>query len=390
MNKEEIILKIIEKIKKQDISKITFSNIREKNMELKKIIGKIILIKNKPHIQFEYIYKRIIKHKNIYILENDILIQELESLFLISKDINFKTSNEEISIKISKKLKINVNTKFKNNKIIVKQHNNEKKYILSAEKIYPFLIELSIQTSNGIIKKDKYNKFKQINKYLEFINDSIKHIDKKNKITIIDFGCGKSYLTFSLYYYLTDILNLDVDIFGIDLKKEVIDNCNNIAKKLNYNNLKFIYSDISNFNISQKIDMVISLHACDIATDIAILKAIKWKANSILAVPCCHKEVNKQINRNYLPIMLKHNIIKEKFSTLFTDSIRSEILDACSYKSDIVEFISEKNTPKNILIRAYKRDKFIDFDKINKIEEYLKSLDITMYLIDNIKKEMKN
>ena len=266
------------------------------------------------------------------------------------------------------------------------EHNKKKDYFLDEKQKYPFLVELGIQNKDGKVVKSKYNKFKQINKYLEFIKQATTQLDSSKQITILDFGSGKSYLTFSTYYYLTEVLNMDVKIIGIDLKKEVIENCNSIAKKLNFTNLSFIYGDVIDYENKDEIDMVISLHACNTATDIAILKALGWNAKVFFAVPCCQKEVNGQLNSDFLPFMLKHGIVKEKFSTLLTDSVRSEVLEAFGYKSDIVEFISAENTPKNQLIRAYKTTNNVDKDKLSNIEKFTTSLNVKMFLLDEVKK----
>lgn len=269
------------------------------------------------------------------------------------------------------------------------EHNAKKEYFLDEKKKYPFLVELGIQNKDGKIIKSKFNKFKQINKYLEFIKQATTQLDTSKKITILDFGSGKSYLTFSTYYYLTEVLNLNVKIIGIDLKKEVIAHCNEIAAKLGFKDLEFVFGDVVDYENNNEIDMVISLHACDTATDIALLKALSWQAKVFFAVPCCQKEINSQLNDDFLPFMLKHGIVKEKFATLVTDSIRSDVLEAFGYNSDIVEFISAENTPKNQLIRAYKTTNKINANKIAEIENFLTSLNVKMYLIDEIKKMAK-
>ena len=382
----EIIYEVLNLIADNNISKITFSNIRNKELELDKVIAKLVSIKNNINIQFEYRFKRIIKHTNIITSDTETVKNELMKLFKLAKDINIVTINENINIKISKKFKINVNRKKVNTMNISFDHNNKKEYFLSEKEKYPFLIELGIQSKEGHIIKNKFNKFKQINKYLEFIKQAITQLNTKKQITILDFGSGKSYLTFSAYYYLNEILKLDVKIIGIDLKKEVIEHCNKISKKLDFSKLSFIYGDVINYENNNEIDMVISLHACNTATDIAILKALGWNTKVFFAVPCCQKEVNSQLNNDFLPFMLKHGIIKEKFSTLLTDSIRSEVLEAFGYKSDIVEFISEENTPKNQLIRAYRVNNTIDTKKIEKLEKFTSSLNIKMFLLDEINK----
>ena len=381
-----IISEILTHIANNNINKITFSNIRNKDLELDKVIGKLVNIKNNINLQLEYRYKRIIKHTNIVTTDSENIEKEIIELFELAKDINVSTVDENINIKVSKKFKISVNRKKTNSKAISFDHNKKKEYFLDEKQTYPFLVELGIQNNDGKIVKSKYNKFKQINKYLEFIKQATTQLNSDKQITILDFGSGKSYLTFSTYYYLTEVLKMNVKIIGIDLKKEVIEHCNNTAKKLNFTNLSFIYGDVIDYENKDEIDMVISLHACNTATDIAILKALDWKAKVFFAVPCCQKEVNGQLKADFIPFMLKHGIIKEKFSTLLTDSVRSEVLEAFGYKSDIVEFISAENTPKNQLIRAYKTTNNIDKDKITNLEKFTTSLNVKMFLLDEVKK----
>ncbi|ERK59509.1 hypothetical protein HMPREF1983_00527 [Gemella bergeri ATCC 700627] len=384
----ELINNLLNQITNHNIVKITFSNIRNKDLELDKVIAKLVKIKNDIYIQFEYRYKRIIKHKNIGITNNIDLNEILEELFSLAKDINVISGDEIIDIKISKKFKISIKRTKTTKKEITFNHNNKKEYFLDEKTTYPFLVELGIQNLDGRIKKSKFNKFKQINKYLEFIKHSVDQLDNKNQITILDFGSGKSYLTFSTYYYLTEKLNLNVKLIGIDLKKETINLCNQIAQKLNFNNLSFVYGDVIDYENNENIDMVISLHACNTATDIAIIKALTWNAKIFLAVPCCQKEINSQLAADFIPLMLKHGIIKEKFSTLLTDSIRSEVLEIFGYKSNIVEFISEENTPKNQLIRAFKTTNNIDIKKLQELKKFTEMLNIKMFLLDEIEKLM--
>lgn len=382
----EIISEVLSHIANNNINKITFSNIRNKELELDKVIGKLVNIKNNINLQLEYRYKRIIQHTNLVTADSKSIEKTIVDLFELAKDINVVTIDENINIKVSKKFKISVNRKKTTSKVISFDHNKKKEYFLDEKQKYPFLVELGIQNKDGKVVKSKYNKFKQINKYLEFIKQATTQLDSNKQITILDFGSGKSYLTFSTYHYLTEVLKMNVKIIGIDLKKEVIENCNNIAKKLNFTNLSFIYGDVIDYENKDEIDMVISLHACNTATDIAILKALGWKAKVFFAVPCCQKEVNGQLNSDFLPFMLKHGIVKEKFSTLLTDSVRSEVLEAFGYKSDIVEFVSAENTPKNQLIRAYKVSNNIDKDKIVNLEKFTSSLNVKMFLLEEVNK----
>ena len=274
----EIISEVLGHIANNNINKITFSNIRNKELELDKVIGKLVSIKNSINLQLEYRYKRIIKHTNLATTDSSNIENTIKELFELTKDINVVTIDENINIKISKKFKISVSRKKTATKTISFEHNKKKDYFLDEKQKYPFLIELGIQNKDGKVIKSKYNKFKQINKYLEFIKQATTQLDSNKQITILDFGSGKSYLTFSTYYYLTDVLNMNVKIIGIDLKKEIIEHCNNIAEKLNFSNLSFIYGDVIDYENKDEIDMVINLglflsgRTAKVLDEIALLK----------------------------------------------------------------------------------------------------------------------
>lgn len=234
-------------------------------------------------------------------------------------------------------------------------HNRMKKYILEEGKTVPFLVDLGVQTQEGKIVRARYDKFKQINRYLEFVEDVLPVFEKEESIHIIDFGCGKSYLTFALYYYLHELKGINVSITGLDLKEDVIDHCNELAGKYGYDGLCFLKGDIANFEGDGKVDMVVTLHACDTATDYALKKAVDWKAKVIFSVPCCQHEVNRQIACEELAPVLKYGLIRERMSALLTDAIRANLLEEQGYETQILEFIDMEHTPKNILIRAVKK-----------------------------------
>lgn len=235
------------------------------------------------------------------------------------------------------------------------QHNRTKQYILMEGKPVDFLVGLGVQTPDGKVTKNRYDKFRQINRYLEFIEDVLEELPKDRTIRIIDFGCGKSYLTFAMYYYLHELQGRDIQVTGLDLKMDVINHCNQLAEKLHYDNLHFEYGNISSYEGADAVDMVVTLHACDTATDYALEKAVKWGASVIMAVPCCQHEVNKQIKNDVLQPILKYGIIKERMSALITDALRANLLEQQGYDTQILEFIDMEHTPKNILIRAVKR-----------------------------------
>ncbi|MCR4692128.1 MAG: SAM-dependent methyltransferase [Lachnospiraceae bacterium] len=236
-------------------------------------------------------------------------------------------------------------------------HNRTKQYILPEGEPVDFLIGLGVQTPDGRITKNRYDKFRQINRYLEFIEDVLEELPKDRCIHIVDFGCGKSYLTFAMYYYLHVKAGRDIRVTGLDLKEDVIRHCNELAEKLHYDCLRFEQGDIASYQGENPADMVVSLHACDTATDYAIEKAVFWGASVILAVPCCQHELNRQIKCEVLRPAFKYGVIKERMAALLTDAIRARILECHGYHTQILEFIDMEHTPKNLLIRAVKKNR---------------------------------
>ena len=236
-------------------------------------------------------------------------------------------------------------------------HNRVKKYILREGVPVPFLTDLGVMNKEGKVHQPAYDKFRQINRFLEFIEDILPALSREREITILDFGCGKSYLTFAMYYYLKELQNYDVKIIGLDLKEDVIRKCNKLAQKYGYEKLKFLHGDIADYEGVQKVDMVVTLHACDKATDYALAKAVEWDAEVILSVPCCQHEVNRQIKNEVLEPVLKYGILKERMAALMTDGIRANLLESMGYETQILEFIDMEHTPKNLLIRAVKTGK---------------------------------
>lgn len=236
-------------------------------------------------------------------------------------------------------------------------HNRKKRYILEEGIPVPFLVELGVQTKDGAIVHAKYDKFRQINRFLEFIEDVLPKLDKNKETRIIDFGCGKSYLTFAMYYYLKVLKGYPVRITGLDLKTDVIEHCSQLAKEFGYDSLEFLHGDIASYEGTNEVDMVVTLHACDTATDYALEKAVRWNAKVILSVPCCQHEVNKQMKSDLFAPVFHYGIIKERMAALYTDALRAEVLEAMGYRVQILEFIDMEHTPKNLLIRAVKQGK---------------------------------
>lgn len=234
-------------------------------------------------------------------------------------------------------------------------HNRQKSYILKEGSPVPFLVDLGVMTKEGRIVNSRYDKYRQINRFLEFIEDILPNLNQEEETTIIDFGCGKSYLTFAMYHYLKVLKEYPVRIIGLDLKQDVIDHCSRLARQYGYDGLDFYHGDIASYEGVDHVDMVVTLHACDTATDFALKKAVDWGAKVILSVPCCQHELAKQISCDIQKPVLQYGLIKERMAALYTDAIRAQVLERCGYRTQILEFIDMEHTPKNILIRGIRQ-----------------------------------
>ena len=380
---------IEEIIKQESIIYAVFSGIRNKSEKtFNKVTIKKVTIQNEIKHQFEYFYDKNVEHKN---LDNDETKAEMSTLLeTYFKQALINTIDSDYHILISKKGEVKINKKAPTKKFEEASHNRKKKYILNEGEKSAFLIELGIMTEQGKIVNSKYDKFKQINRYLELVSDCIPYLDKDKTIKIIDFGCGKAYLTFALYDYLVLKMGYNVEIVGLDLKENVIKFCSNLAKKLNYDDLRFEQGDIKGFNQFGDVDMVISLHACNTATDEALAKAVNWGAKVILAVPCCQHEFLKKIKNEKMIPMMKFGIIKEKLASLLTDSVRANVLEIMGYRTQVLEFIDMEHTPKNIMIRAF----FEENTNINKVlkeyKEFKNEWQITPYIEEAFGKSLTN
>lgn len=344
----------------------TFSGIKNKSLKtFNKVTIKKVMIKNELKHQFEYIYDKNVEHKNLNKVDS---INEIDNLLqTYFKQALINTLESDYHILVSKSGVAKINKKAATKKFEEISHNRKKKYILNEGEVTSFLVELGIMTADGKVINSKYDKFKQINRYLELVSDCIPYLDKNKTIRIIDFGCGKAYLTFALYDFLVLKMGYNVEIVGLDLKENVINFCSNLAKKLNFDDLRFVQGDIKGFNEFKNVDMVISLHACNTATDDALATAVNWGAKVILAVPCCQHELLKKIKNKKMVPMLKYGIIKEKLSSLLTDSLRANVLEIMGYRTQVLEFIDMEHTPKNIMIRAF----FEEISNVDKVvEEY--------------------
>lgn len=363
----------IDEVLSSKLIKAVISNNKDKNAEYRKI-G--INLKEKSNgeefYQIEKFTQKQVFHENISEKElNDKFVEFMEMGYrqadIWSEGINF-------NIKISKKGKVFIGKKRTDNSSVVqktKQHNKKKEYILKEGMDIQPLIDLGVFTKDGKVVNSKYDKYKQINRFIELIDHEIR---KQNfeELTILDFGCGKSYLTFVLYYYFTEIKKINVNMIGLDLKEDVIKNCNEIAKRYGYKNLRFEMGDINGYRFNNKVDMVITLHACDTATDYALYNAVKWNTKMIFSVPCCQHELNAQMKPQNLSILSNYGIIQERVAALMTDSIRGNLLEAAGYRTQLLEFIDIAHSPKNILIRAVKGN--ISEEKKNKCIDEVEKL----------------
>ncbi|MBQ2424923.1 MAG: SAM-dependent methyltransferase, partial [Lachnospiraceae bacterium] len=269
-----------------------------------------------------------------------------------------KKGKASVKIKRKAETRKNVSTQSSDLEVAWKKgisHNRKKRYILEEGIAVPFLVDLGVQTKEGKIVNSRYDKFRQINRFLEFIEDILPKLDKSRENVILDFGCGKSYLTFAMYYYLKELKGYPVRIIGLDLKDDVIKKCNDLARRYDYEKLSFYTGDIASYEGVDQVDMVVTLHACDVATDYAMEKAVRWGAKVILSVPCCQHELNGQLENELLKPIFQYGIIKERTAALFTDAIRAQILESVGYRTQILEFIDMEHTPKNLLIRAVKQ-----------------------------------
>ena len=356
-----------------DLIQITLSNSRDTDRAAKARIRPVLL---RDSLLFqETMYRGTqVFHKNYTAQELvPILADHMEGLF---GQAQIQGEGYEINILVSKKGTVTIkkkniaphaekNTDSRRKTVICGNdnntgkaerllHNRTKQYILPEGQPVDFLVGLGVQTPEGRIAKARYDKFRQINRYLEYIEDVLDRLPAHRTIRIIDFGCGKSYLTFAMYYYLNRLQGRDIRVTGLDLKEDVIQRCNRLARGLHYDQLWFEQGDIQSYQGEDAVDMVVSLHACDKATDYALEKAVKWGAGIIMAVPCCQHELNSQIRCDILRPVLKYGLIKERMSALVTDALRADLLERQGYRVQILEFIDMEHTPKNLMIRAVK------------------------------------
>lgn len=353
-------------------NKLVLSNLADKSHLYKKTVVQKIAVQGRVMYQIERFTEKQAFHENVELNAlQDIIFDSFPSVYI---QMNIFGDEGQWDYKVTKKGKLLSNVRLnntvdaqgesvgrdsQNRKRITLQgtplpsHNRKKNYLLQEGTVIPPLVDLGIFTKEGKVVRTMYDKFKQINRFLELVEDVVKDYPNKD-MHIIDFGCGKSYLTFILYYYLVELKGYQVHMTGLDLKEDVIRKCNETAKKYGYENLHFEVGDVNGYQTDKPVDMVVTLHACDTATDYALYNAIQWGAGIILSVPCCQHELNAQVHSDDFAILTKYGIIKERMSALMTDAIRANVLEYCGYRTQLLEFIDIAHSPKNILIRAVK------------------------------------
>lgn len=348
MTIEELLEQCIQK----NLIDLTISGLKKKNEELPvKIKVRPVAMKDKIEYQVSEFIGRKVFHKNY---KKDELKKKITDWMQEDyKQAQFTMTDATAQILSGKHSQT---VKYKKCKEVRVQrdlsHNRTKRYILPEGTPVGFLIDLGVMTKEGKIVRQKYDKYRQINRFLEFVEDILPQLSKEREQTIIDFGCGKSYLTFAMYYYLKELKGYDIRIIGLDLKEDVIAHCNELKDKYGYGKLSFLVGDIASYTDVDAVDMVVTLHACDTATDYALAKAVQWGAKVILSVPCCQHEANRMMENELLHPVLQYGILKERMAAIMTDAVRANLLTAKGYDTQILEFIDMEHTPKNLLIRA--------------------------------------
>lgn len=368
MNEIEMLLK--NTLNEQFIQAV-ISNPRTKEGILK-IKVRPVEIRGVRMIQCESFTKTQVFHENLEIQE---AVQRMDHAMGEFRQMQLSSGEMDYTVLVSKKGKVSIQKRKVEGRTAACSdisHNRRKRYILEEGIPVPFLQDLGVMTQEGKIVRTKFDKFRQINRFLEFIEDILPQLNKKQEVTILDFGCGKSYLTFAMYYYLHVLKHYDIRIIGLDLKADVIRHCTALAEKYGYEKLTFLEGDIADYDGVDTVDMVVTLHACDTATDYALAKAISWGAKVILSVPCCQHELNGQMKNEILAPVMRYGLLKERFAALVTDGLRAEYLEHAGYHVQVLEFIDMEHTPKNILLRAVKQAGQTEEMRQKKLEEIQK------------------
>ena len=384
---EETQRAFLEKIKPDGVRKIICSNGRGQDLKFRKLC----IVAKKSGYQIEKYTEKQVFHENTETID---LFEIVEICLGRYRQIDIFTKETQYTVRLTKKGKrLYGENSLKRQMGEPEEHNRKKRYILEEGTVIEPLIDMGIFTKEGKVVRSKYDKFKQINRFLEIIDDAVRE-NEMERCNIIDFGCGKSYLTFIVYYYFTYVRQIPVTILGLDLKKDVIQKCNEAAVRYGYEGLRFELGDINWYQADFDVDMVLTLHACDTATDYALYNAVSWRAKMIFCVPCCQHELNGQMKSGDFSLLMRYGIVKERFAALATDAVRGNLLEYCGYKTQLMEFVDLSHTPKNILIRAVRKPivtKAVKQQRLAEVERLMEEFGFspTLYTL-LIQKEREN
>jgi SAM-dependent methyltransferase len=353
--------------------------------EYSKVVVRPIELRQRPAWQFAYHASRNVTHEN---LETRAALAQIEKLLARTfEQAALYTNDADVAIRARPDGTLRATssppTKSRSGPAT---HNREKSYLIPEGTPCPFLIEIGVMTPDGTVRRPMYHKFRQINRFLELIRDVIPSLPKKRPLQIVDFGCGKSYLTFALHHLLTEIEQREVHIVGLDRQPDVIRTCSDLGRRLGCAGLQFEVGEIAGYQPERAVDLVVSLHACDTATDSALAQGVRWESSVILAVPCCQHEIAPQLRNDNLVPLLKHGILRERFAALATDALRAALLNVHGYTTQVVEFIDLEHTPKNLLIRAVKRrrsDPARQNEALSQYQQMRKSLGIETFTLEH-------
>lgn len=369
---EKIISALASAMDGHKLVKIVFAGKRKKSLEYRKVVMRPVTIKGEYMYQAEFFFENKVTHRNIPYFDGIDFASDL--ITRCFKQTNILTETDDIQILAAKPDNPRITIRSSAHRSGSLSHDRKKHYIIEEGIPCDFLIHLGVMSTDGKIYRKHYSKFRQINRFLEIADNCFDDLPGSGTLRIIDFGCGKSYLTFALYHYLHEIKKRRVEITGLDLKEYVINFCNKISQDLGYNHLKFMTGDIADYK-SDGADMVVTLHACDTATDFALINAVKWNSKVILSVPCCQHELFSQIRNEINEPMLKHGIIRDKFTELLTDGLRGLKLESMGYSVNMLEFTSLEHTSKNIMIKAVKTGSPSSSAAAKAADEYLRLRD---------------
>lgn len=381
---EEILAFVLEN---QMLTKLTLSKPADKTVV--RTTGRLTKVKGQVYLALERFYEGgKTAQENIPVENAPAAIAAL--LPGDYKQLNIVTPAGNCEVKASKKGKITVIDQIRRETAapVSLEHNRKKRYILPEDEAVDFLVALGVQDAQGFVYEKKRPKFRQINRFLELLSDVADQVETGEELYILDLCCGKSYLSFAVYYYFTVIRKRSVVMDGVDLKKDVMDFCEATARRLHYDGLHFTAGDIRDFPIRRKPDLTVSLHACDIATDIVLSKAMDSGSRVILSTPCCHHEMNHQLQKTGGPMdaVLEHSILRQKLADAVTDALRCKMLEIHGYEVQALELIDPEETPKNVLIRAVFKGKPLPIRREKLVKEYEATralLNVEPYLYKN-------